>query len=573
MGNGQGKPVDLTGEGTWFAGTLSRLASTPLSHVLVAATFALLALALALAPALHSWDARLGQYANVDSLVNLNHFRLLRVVGRGAFGKVRIVERKDTNLSFALKYIRKDEVVKSESVRNIIRERRMLEHVNHPFICNLRYSFQDIEYMYLVVDLMSGGDLRFHISRKTFTEEAVRFWIAELGCALRYVHRQGIIHRDVKPDNVLLDADGHVHLTDFNVASDIIPGRILTSKSGTLAYLSPERPFDGSSEATLSQQIQTTSPKYHVTQPPVSLTCLYSIRAALDPNPQTRMGATWESFIYNDFFKELDFDLLEQKRIEPIFVPSSDKTNFDATYDLEELLLEEAPLEARARRQKPRERLKEDATDQEIREDELYRMIEKDFRPFDYTIAAYKKCVASTPERWTQVLTHDSRIALATQGVNIDESPLNITPNDGPQAITTDESPRVPIFPPTALDRGPSFDSRQGRPSRPAPPPPPPPPPPQYQSQYVSRALPPTSNRVASPTGGVSVTLDGGGSWSELARQDATLPTDANTVVDPKNEGSGGMFGFLKGKKGRNNSPKPKERGVLGKEGARVVIS
>jgi serine/threonine kinase 32 len=68
---------------------------------------------------------------------------------------------------------------------------------------------------YLVVDLMSGGDLRFHISRKTFTEDAVRFWIAELGCALRYVHSQNIIHRDVKPDNVLLDADGHVHLTDF----------------------------------------------------------------------------------------------------------------------------------------------------------------------------------------------------------------------------------------------------------------------------------------------------------------------------------------------------------------------
>lgn len=68
---------------------------------------------------------------------------------------------------------------------------------------------------YLVVDLMSGGDLRFHISRKTFTEDAVRFWIAELGCALKYIHSQNIIHRDVKPDNVLLDADGHVHLTDF----------------------------------------------------------------------------------------------------------------------------------------------------------------------------------------------------------------------------------------------------------------------------------------------------------------------------------------------------------------------
>lgn len=68
---------------------------------------------------------------------------------------------------------------------------------------------------YIVVDLMTGGDLRFHISRKTFTEEAVQFWIAELGCALRYIHNKGIIHRDVKPDNVLLDSEGHVHLADF----------------------------------------------------------------------------------------------------------------------------------------------------------------------------------------------------------------------------------------------------------------------------------------------------------------------------------------------------------------------
>ena len=66
-----------------------------------------------------------------------------------------------------------------------------------------------------MVDLMTGGDLRFHISRKTFTEEAVRFWMAELACALRYTHSQGIVHRDLKPDNILLDSEGHVHLADF----------------------------------------------------------------------------------------------------------------------------------------------------------------------------------------------------------------------------------------------------------------------------------------------------------------------------------------------------------------------
>lgn len=105
---------------------------------------------------------------------------------------------------------------------------------------------------------MTGGDLRFHISRKSFTEEAIRFWIAELGCALRYIHQQNIVHRDVKPDNVLLDSDGHVHLADFvftlisftirrmmltlaqNVATDLTPNKALTSRSGTLAYLAPE---------------------------------------------------------------------------------------------------------------------------------------------------------------------------------------------------------------------------------------------------------------------------------------------------------------------------------------------
>lgn len=93
---------------------------------------------------------------------------------------------------------------------------------------------------YLVVDLMNGGDLRFHISRKTFTEEAVRFWMAELACALRYIHRQGIVHRDLKPDNVLLDSEGHVHLADFVSLSlglpftygELINPRMLLRNSG-----------------------------------------------------------------------------------------------------------------------------------------------------------------------------------------------------------------------------------------------------------------------------------------------------------------------------------------------------
>lgn len=531
-----------------------------------------------------------GKPVDLNGEVNLNHFRLLRVVGRGAFGKVRIVERKDTNLSFALKYIRKDEVVRSESVRNIIRERRMLEHVNHPFICNLRYSFQDIEYMYLVVDLMSGGDLRFHISRKTFTEEAVRFWIAELGCALRYIHGQGIIHRDVKPDNVLLDADGHVHLTDFNVASDIVPGKVLTSKSGTLAYLAPEvysgkgygitadwwslgvlfyeciynkRPFEGNSEASLSNVIQAANPKFPITSPPVSLPCLYAIKAALHVNPELRMGRTWNSFIENEFFSYIDFELLEQKKIEPVFVPSADKTNFDATYDLEELLLEEAPLEARARRQKPRERLKDDATEKEIREEELYQTIEREFQPFDYTVAAYNKITAMQNEAACE--DGQANAEGKGQAISVNTAVTALPPN-GKNNLTQSG----PTHRETAANHNVQSlaQKRQGQiaPKRPAPLPP-------YPNSYTGHNAPPSGVRVESPTGGMQVTIDAAGSWSQLARQDATLPTDANTINESKGGGlSGGVFGLFGRKKGRGHSPKPKERGVLGKEGARVVI-
>ena len=152
-----------------------------------------------------------------------------------------------------------------------------------------------------------------------------------------------------------------------------------------------KRPFEGSTQTTLAVQITRASPNFPVTAPPVSMPCLHAISSALEEDPAKRMGSSsFHSFTDNPFFRSIDFEALERKEVEPIFVPSAEKTNFDATYDLEELLLEEAPLEARARRQKPREQLKDDATEKEIREDELYRMIETEFTPFDYTVAAYE---------------------------------------------------------------------------------------------------------------------------------------------------------------------------------------
>ncbi|KMU74278.1 ribosomal protein S6 kinase 2 beta [Coccidioides immitis RMSCC 3703] len=467
----------------------------------------------------------------------------------------------------------------------------MLEHLNHPFLCILRYSFQDIEYIYLVVDLMNGGDLRFHISRKCFTEEAIRFWISELACALRYIHGQGIVHRDLKPDNVLLDSKGHVHLADFNVASDFKPTRPLTSKSGTLAYLAPEvfdgsgylsevdwwslgvtfyeciyskRPFDGRNHHQLGECIMRAQPKYFVTNPPVTVPCLHAMGALMEKDRSRRIGAvSFESFTTHPFFADIDFDALERQEISPIFVPSSDKTNFDATYDLEELLLEEAPLEARARRQKPRAELKEDATPKEIREDELYRIIETMFEPFDYTLVKYEGTAAAAIEASTNPeeqlpptvsrtnpahSRHPSQARSGSVSPSLTEksynpsnasdtySPLGETIRSIASKETNGHSGIHSASPPPPLQRPPTSQPQNYQP------------PSLYQRH-------PGVTRKTSKGGGVQMVLGEAGSWSTLADH-----SGISEGTKGKPAANGGMFSFLKERKVENEVPNPQSQ-------------
>lgn len=487
---------------------------------------------------------------------------------------------------------------------------------------------------------MNGGDLRFHISRKTFTEDAVRFWIAELGCALRYIHKQGIVHRDVKPDNVLLDSEGHVHLADFNVASDLTPNKPLTSKSGTLAYLAPEvyvgkgynsevdwwslgvlfyeciynkRPFEANNHDALAQAIIKANPPFPVTSPPVSMPCLHAISSLLEKNKALRIGAAgFETFTDNPFFRDIDFAALERKEYEPVFCPSSEKTNFDATYDLEELLLEEAPLEARARKQKPRAELRDDATQQEIRAEELHRIIETMFEPFNYTNLPQDRSPVAPPSATPE----KSSRSTARQFTRDKNSPVepgfprhqvdNIRPIPTTRSQTAGSAPRTrsstdspegsPPLPAAAFRLGPTvsgpvsseyFHAVTSDQQTVMPPPPtsepresarrlvrydePDPSAPVASSSKSQR--PRGATRSTSMGGGVQVVLDEHGSWSQMANQSQGMvaPGDESR----RQEKPSGMLGFLSRKKGRERSPKAKEkeRGVLGKEGARVVIS
>ncbi|EPZ33161.1 kinase-like protein [Rozella allomycis CSF55] len=312
---------------------------------------------------------------------------IVRSVGKGAFGKVRIIQKKDDKKMYALKYINKEKCIKMKAVDNIIQERILLENLEHPFIVNMRYAFQDDENMFMVIDLMLGGDLRYHLDRQfNLPEKQVRFYAAEISEAIRYLHSNKVVHRDLKPDNLLLDENGHVHITDFNIAVYLpTDDKLLKSVAGTMAYMAPEilekkgylqtvdwwslgvllfecvfgkRPFRGKTNDALIQSICEDNPHFPEPTPDLSGECIDFIKNLLIRNPVERLGcrgAGFEEIKAHPWFQDLDWDLLVKKELTAPFIPDQKRANFDATYELEELLLEDNPLKAKKRQYKPGE--------------------------------------------------------------------------------------------------------------------------------------------------------------------------------------------------------------------------
>ncbi|KAL1409709.1 hypothetical protein Q8F55_003705 [Vanrija albida] len=343
-----------------------------------------------------------------DAEVNLFHFYLLRSVGKGAFGKVRVVQHKQSKTLYALKYINKAKCVKMKAVANIVQERRLLEEIDHPFVVNMRYAFQDDENCFFVLDLMLGGDLRFHLDRAgAMAEEVVRFYVAEIAMAIDYLHSKRIVHRDLKPDNILLDERGHAHITDFNIAVHFSERRLLTGVAGSMAYMAPEvltkrgysapvdfwslgimayelmfskRPFRGRTNSALTNSILNEPLTWPEDAPGrCSTEGMQAIRAFLERDPNKRLGyrpggGGFEDIKAHPWFAGIDWEALYNKQVVPPFEPDSKRANFDATHELEELLLEENPLKARKRKTD---------TDTQALTPEM-RMMEEHFTVFDY---------------------------------------------------------------------------------------------------------------------------------------------------------------------------------------------
>ena len=177
---------------------------------------------------------------NNKSNLHRNMFEFLFIIGKGGFGKVWRVREKKTKELYALKEMSKTKIIDKKSEKSINGEREFLSYLHHPFIVNMHYAFQDNDNLYLVMDLLTGGDLRYHCSRyRSFSEEQTRFFLSCIIHSLSYIHKNKVIHRDIKPENLVLDDKGYVHITDFGIAKINMPDNS-SETSGTPGYMCPE---------------------------------------------------------------------------------------------------------------------------------------------------------------------------------------------------------------------------------------------------------------------------------------------------------------------------------------------
>uniref|UniRef100_A0A8C8RUI6 Serine/threonine kinase 32A n=1 Tax=Pelusios castaneus TaxID=367368 RepID=A0A8C8RUI6_9SAUR len=313
-------------------------------------------------------------------LLTFDHFEILRAIGKGSFGKVCIVQKNDTKKMYAMKYMNKQKCVERNEVRNVFKELQIMQGLEHPFLVNLWYSFQDEEDMFMVVDLLLGGDLRYHLQQNVrFQEGTVKLFLCELALALDYLQRRHIIHRDIKPDNILLDEHGHVHITDFNIATILTKEMQVTTIAGTKPYMAPEmfnstkstgysfavdwwslgitayellrgrRPYhirSNSSTNEIAHVFRTATVMYPAawSKEMVSL-----LKKLLETNPEERFSQLKDIQDF-PYLADINWDAVLQKRILPGFIPTKGRLNCDPTFELEEMILESKPLHKKKKR-------------------------------------------------------------------------------------------------------------------------------------------------------------------------------------------------------------------------------
>jgi len=311
-----------------------------------------------------------------DCAITPSSFASLRVLGRGAFGFVNAVIKRDSGHIYAMKCISKKRVMATDSVDTIMSERNFLSEMSSQFVTGLMYATQDDHTLYLIIDLMVGGDLKFHLNKEgRFSVERSRFYAAEVLLGLQHIHSKGILYRDIKLENVLLDNNGHCKISDLGLAVRCGAGGSVRGYAGTPGYTAPEvclqqsyslsadffslgvmiyrflsgrKPFQLRSSAAakkkeddkkkkggghrtgneLDKNVVEMEPEYPDRYfSPSSRSLLKGLMAK---NPRNRLQEFQEIKHHSWFSGRVDFGSLEAGNLTPPFVPNQDEINADS---------------------------------------------------------------------------------------------------------------------------------------------------------------------------------------------------------------------------------------------------
>lgn len=280
--------------------------------------------------------------------LSIEDFDLLKVIGKGSFGKVMQVKKKDTGKIYALKSIRKAHIVNKMEVTHTLAEKFVLSRVNSPFIVPLKFAFQSNEKLYLVLSFINGGELFYHLQKaRRFPLIRAKFYICELLSAIETLHSLNIVYRDLKPENILLDYQGHIALCDFGLCKiNMKLDQKTNTFCGTPEYLAPElllnkgytRVVDFWTLGILLYEMLTSLPPFYDEDVPTMYKKILEdqlifpsdmdsitkdlITKLLNRDPTERLGFNGVSEIKNhDFFKDIDWEKLNNKGYIPPYKP------------------------------------------------------------------------------------------------------------------------------------------------------------------------------------------------------------------------------------------------------------
>eukprot|EP01125_Pyxidicula_operculata_P004595 TRINITY_DN1731_c0_g1_i1.p1 TRINITY_DN1731_c0_g1~~TRINITY_DN1731_c0_g1_i1.p1 ORF type:complete len:468 (-),score=132.21 TRINITY_DN1731_c0_g1_i1:79-1482(-) len=280
---------------------------------------------------------------NTSKKVSSADFDIVAVIGRGSFGKVMQVRHKETGQYYAMKTMRKNNIIAKNQVAHTRDEKLILTQIKHPFVINLKFAFQTKDKLYMIMDFINGGELFFHLKEEgRFDEERVRFYAAEISLALIHLHNHGIVYRDLKLENLLLDSEGHIVVTDFGLSKKINDKRTNTF-CGTPEYLAPEVlvgqgqsfPVDWWSLGTVLYEMMAGLPPFYSENQaemfdkivneelafPQSMSdeaCDF-LAGLLEKDPEDR--PLNDEILSHAWFDGIDWDLLLQKKIKPPWRP------------------------------------------------------------------------------------------------------------------------------------------------------------------------------------------------------------------------------------------------------------